>query len=157
MLEGVMKFELRNNKDFFSGLLFTVAGLAAMIVALRDYPLGTSLNMGPGYFPALLGGILAVFGLVIMTRGLIRGEKIAGVWGIRPLILLSLGIVAFGFLIDRFGMVPSLVVLFFISALGGKEFKFKEVLILTVLMIVASWALFIYGLGLPLRLFIWES
>lgn len=152
-----MRVELRNNKDFFAGLLFAVVGLIAVTIALRDYSLGTNLNMGPGYFPALTGGVLTVFGLYIMVRGLIAGEKIAGVWGIRPLILLNLGVIAFGYLIDRFGMVPSLVVLFFISALGGKEFKFKEVLILTVIMTVASWALFIYGLGIPLRLFIWEN
>lgn len=152
-----MKAELRNNKDFFSGLLFIVAGLAAVIIALRDYPLGTSLNMGPGYFPGLTGGVLALFGLYIMVRGLIKGERIVGIWGIRPLILLSLGITAFGFLIDRFGMVPSLLVLFFISALGGKEFRLKEVLILATVMIAACWALFIYGLNLPLRLFIWEN
>jgi hypothetical protein len=152
-----MKVELRNNKDFFAGLLFAFVGLIAVVIALRNYSLGTSLNMGPGYFPTLMGGILTAFGLFIMVRGLIKGEKIAGVWGIRPLILLNLGVIAFGFLIDRFGMAPSLVVLFFISALGGKEFKFKEVLILTVAMTVASWALFIYGLGIPLRLFIWEN
>lgn len=152
-----MKVELRNNKDFFAGLLFMVAGLVAAIVALRNYPLGTSLNMGPGYFPVLMGGVLTAFGLFIMIRGLIKGEKIAGVWGMRPLILLNLGVVVFGFIIDRFGMVPSLVALFFISALGGKEFKFKEVLILTIVMTVASWVIFIYGLNLPYRLFIWES
>jgi hypothetical protein len=156
-LEAVMKVELRNNKDFFSGLLFAAVGLITVIVALRDYPLGTSLNMGPGYFPTLMGGILTIFGLFIMVRGLIRGEKIVGVWGIRPFILLNLGIVAFGFLIDRFGMVPSLVVLFLISALGGKDFRLKEVSILAVVMIVASWAIFIYGLGLPLRLFVWGN
>ncbi|GHU34930.1 hypothetical protein AGMMS50256_29310 [Betaproteobacteria bacterium] len=152
-----MKVELRNNKDFFTGLLFIAVGLTAMVISLSDYPLGTSLNMGPGYFPSLMGGILTAFGLYIMARGLIKGEKIAGAWGIRPLILLNLGVMAFGFLIDRFGLAPSLVVLFFISALGGKEFKFKEVLILTVLMTVASWVLFIYGLGIPLRLFVWEN
>ena len=152
-----MKIELRNNKDFFAGLLFLVVGLVAVFIARRDYPLGTSLNMGAGYFPVLMGSVLAAFGLFIMIRGLIKGEKIAGVWGIRPLILLNLGVLVFGFLIDRFGMIPSLVALFFIAALGGKEFKFKEVLVLTILMSAASWVIFIYGLNLPLRLFIWES
>jgi uncharacterized membrane protein YidH (DUF202 family) len=148
-----MKVELRNNKDFFAGLMFVIVGMVAVVIALKNYSMGTSLNMGPGYFPTLMGGILTAFGLYVMARGLIKGEKVAGVWGIRPLILLSLGIVAFGFLIDHLGMVPALVVLFFISALGGREFKLKEVLILTVVMTVASWAIFIYGLGLPYRMF----
>jgi hypothetical protein len=148
-----MKVELRNNKDFFSGLMFIIVGMVAVVFALKNYPMGTGLNMGPGYFPTLMGGILTAFGLYVMARGLIKGGKVEGVWGIRPLILLNLGIVAFGFLIDGFGMVPALVVLFFISALGGREFKLKEVIILTVVMTAASWAIFIYGLGLPYRMF----
>jgi hypothetical protein len=152
-----MKVELRNNKDFFAGLLFFVVGLTAMIIVLRDYSLGTSLNMGPGYFPSLIGGILIAFGLYIMARGLVVGEKIAGVWGLRPFVLLNFGIVAFGFLMNRFGMVPALVALFFISAFGGKEFRFKDVAILTIVMTAASWALFIWALDMPFRLFIWEN
>jgi uncharacterized membrane protein YidH (DUF202 family) len=148
-----MKVELRNNKDFFAGLMFVIVGMVAVVIALKNYSMGTSLNMGPGYFPTMMGGILIAFGLYVMGCGLIKGEKIEGVWGIRPLVLLSLGILAFGFLIDRFGMVPALVVLFFISALGGQEFKLKEVLILTVVMTMASWVIFIYGLGLPYRMF----
>jgi hypothetical protein len=62
----------------------------------------------------------------------------------------------FGWLMDRIGMIPSLVVLFFVSALAGHEFKFKEVIILSVVMILFAWAVFIYGLGLPYRLFWWD-
>jgi hypothetical protein len=150
-----MKIEFRNNQDFFAGLMFIVIGLLAVVIAQKNYPLGTGLRMGPGYFPVMLGGVLIVFGLYVMVRGLIRGEKIKGIWGIRPLILITLGVVAFGFVMDHLGMVPALFVLFFISALGGHEFKFKEVLILTVVMTVASWVIFIYSLGLPYRLFFW--
>lgn len=150
-----MKTPLRNNQDFLAGLLFSGFGLAAVGIAQKHYPVGTSLSMGPGYFPTALGGLLTAFGLYIMVRGLIAGEKIAGVWGLRPLALVSLGIVAFGFLMDRLGLVPALVALFFISALGGHEFKAKEVALLTVVMTVACWGIFIYGLGLPYRLFTW--
>ena len=150
-----MKIELRNNQDFFAGLMFIVIGLAAVVIAHKSYPVGTSLRMGPGYFPTRLGGIMTAFGLYIMVRGLIKGEKVEGVWGIRPLALVTLGIVAFGFLMDRLAMVPALIALFFISAFGGHQFKFKEVLILAVIMTVASWGIFVYGLGLPYRLFSW--
>ena len=150
-----MKIELRNNKDFFAGLLFIVIGLLAMVMA-QKFPMGTSLRMGPGYFPTVLSGIMLAFGLYIMARGLIKGEKIEGAWGIRPLVLVTLGLVAFGFIMERLGMVLALFALFFISALGGHEFKFKEVLILAVVMTAAAWGIFIYGLGLPYRLFWWS-
>ena len=150
-----MKIELRNNKDFFAGLLFIVIGLLAMVMA-QKFPMGTSLRMGPGYFPTVLSGIMMAFGLYVMVRGLITSDKIEGAWGIRPLVLVTLGLVAFGFIMERLGMVLALFALFFISALGGHEFKFKEVLILAVVMTAAAWGIFIYGLGLPYRLFWWS-
>ena len=41
-----MKLALRNNKDFWAGLMFFGTGVGAMVVA-RQYPSGTALNMGP--------------------------------------------------------------------------------------------------------------
>jgi uncharacterized membrane protein YidH (DUF202 family) len=146
-----MKVEFRNNKDFLAGLIFIIIGLAALVISQKNYPMGTSTRMGPSYFPTVLGGIMAALGLCVMVRGLIKGVKIEGVWGIRPLVLVSLGFVAFGFLIDKLGLAPALFALFFISALGGHQFK--EVLILAIVMTTASWCIFIYGLGLPYRLF----
>ena len=150
-----MRIDLRSNQDFFAGLMFIAFGAGAVIISLENYPVGTSFNMGPGFFPILLGGILICFGVYVMLRGVFSGVKIEGAWGIRPLALITLGIVVFGFLMDRMGMVPALVALFFISALGGHEFKAKEVLILTAVMTAVSWAIFIYGLEMPFRLFVW--
>lgn len=53
-----MNLDLRNNKDFLSGLMFIVTGLGAVFIA-RDYPVGSTLQMGPGYFPIALGGTCA--------------------------------------------------------------------------------------------------
>lgn len=150
-----MKIDLRNNQDFFAGLLFTVIGLLAIFLA-RDYPFGSAMRMGPGYFPIVLGGIMAALGLYVLLRGLIKGTKIEGGWAIKPLVLIVLGVVAFGFIMERLGMVPALITMFFISTLGGHEFKFKEVLILSVAMTVLAWGIFIYGLGLNFRLFWWS-
>jgi len=150
-----VNIDLRSNKDFFAGLLFIAIGVFAMVMA-QNFPMGSAVRMGPGYFPRVLSGIMIAFGLYVMVRGLIKGEKIEGAWGIRPLVLVTLGLVVFGFIMERLGMVPALFALFFISALGGHEFKFKEVLILASVMTVAAWGIFIYGLGLPYRLFWWS-
>jgi hypothetical protein len=151
-----MKGESSKNVDFLAGLIFIILGLVAAITAQKSYPIGTSLNMGPGYFPMALGYILTAFGLYVMVRGLVQGqEKVQGVWGIRPIVMVSLGLAVFGLVMDLLGLVAALFALIFISALGGREFKFKEVLILAVVLSVASWGLFIYALGMPLRLFVW--
>jgi hypothetical protein len=143
-----MKIELRKNKDFWAGILLIAIGAAALFIA-RGYRFGSALRMGPGFFPTILGGVLIVFGLCIMIVGLRSGEKIQGSLSLRALIMLPLSLVLFGILMDLAGFIPALVVLVFVSAASGREFKIVEVLLLTVAMTMASAALFIWGLGLP--------
>jgi hypothetical protein len=143
-----MKLTLRNNKDFWAGLMFAGTGAVAMFIA-RTYPFGTTLRMGPGYFPRVLGGILICFGIYVMLRGLRNNEQIKGNWSIRALIVLPLAVVLFGVVMELVGFIPALAVLILVSAASGREFKFKEVLLLTVFLTVLSVAMFIWGLGLP--------
>jgi hypothetical protein len=143
-----MKMEFLNKKDFWAGIMLTGIGAAAMFIA-RDYRFGSALRMGPGFFPTILGGILIAFGVCIMALGLRSGEKIQDRLSLRALVLLPLSLVLFGLLMEKAGFLPALAALVFGSAASGREFKFLEVLLLTVLLTVASAALFIWGLGLP--------
>lgn len=143
-----MKPELRANKDFWAGMMFMGIGAAAMLMA-RDYRLGSTLRMGPGYFPSVLGGILIVFGIYVMAMGLRRAERIQARCSLRALIMLPLSIVLFGVLMQHAGFVPALVVLVFGSAAAGRGFKFVEVLLLTVVLTGFAVAVFIWGLALP--------
>ena len=64
-----MALQIRRPKDFYSGLIFIVVGLFALVIG-RDYSLGTTTRMGPGYFPALLGWLLTILGAIIALRAL---------------------------------------------------------------------------------------
>ena len=139
---------LLRNKDFWAGLMFIGFGVGAMLVA-RGYRFGSAMRMGPGFFPTLLGGILVAFGVCIMVVGLRRDERIKEHLSIRALVLLPLSLILFGLLVQWAGFVPALVALIFVAAASGKEFRFLEVLMLTGLLVVAAWALFIWGLELP--------
>ena len=146
-----MNTGLAHNKDFLAGLLLLGFGTLGMYLAL-DYPFGSSLRMGPGYFPRVLAGIIIGFGVFVMVRGILSNERVKGVWGVRALLLISLAFILFGWIMDRYGMIPALVVLLLVGARAGHEFKLIEVVILTVLMSVFAVALFVYGLGLPYQL-----
>jgi hypothetical protein len=143
-----MKLEIRSNKDFWAGMMFLGTGAGAMFMA-RHYPFGSTLRMGPGYFPMVLSGILILFGIYITVRGLRRNEKIKGNWSLRALIVLPLSTAVFGVLMNLAGFIPALVALVFTSAAAGREFKLVEVLLLTALLTLLSVAVFIWGLGLP--------
>lgn len=147
-----MRIDLHRNRDFLAGLLFAFIGALAVIVA-RDYPMGTASRMGSGYFPTVLGGILVLFGAWLMVRGMLSGEQVRGDWAWKALAWIALAIVSFGYFMDRFGLVPALVAVFFASAAGGREFRFKEVLALTVVMSLFAVGTFVYALGLPYRFF----
>lgn len=135
-------------KDFWAGMMLIVIGAVVLFIA-RDYKFGSALSMGPGFFPTILGGILIPFGILITVKGLRKSEKIQGNWSLRALILLSLSLVLFGLLMQYIGFIPALAVLILGSAAAGNEFKLVEVLLLTVILIALSVALFVRGLGLP--------
>jgi len=148
-----MQLEFRNNRDFWAGVMLIATGATAVVIA-RNYNFGTSLRMGPGYFPSVLGSGLVLFGLYLIATGLKSNEKIVGGWPLRPLILLPLSLVLFGVLMDRAGFVPALMVLVFGSAAAGSEFKLVEVLLLATGLTAFCTALFIFGLGLPYPLIV---
>lgn len=143
-----MKIAFLRKKDFWAGMMLIGIGAAAMFIA-RDYRFGSALRMGPGFFPAILGGILIVFGVCITAIGLKSDDEIRDKLSFRALILLPLSLVLFGFLMEKAGFLPALAALVFGSAAAGREFKFFEVLLLTALLTVAAVALFVWGLGLP--------
>src|SRR5215831_9872652 len=104
--------KIRAPKDFWSGVMF--CGFAAVaIFAARGYSLGSAGRMGPGYFPLLLAGLLAVLG----------GALIAA------------GVCLFGVLIEPSGLAVSLAVLTLMAALSGGRFRLVETLALAAALI----------------------
>lgn len=144
--------ELMNNKRFLSGVMFLGIGAVAIYMA-QDYPMGSALRMGPGYFPIVLGGIMGLFGIYELILGLMKPDPVKGNWSLRALVILPISAVVFGLLMERAGFVLALIVLVFVAAASSREFKFIEVAISAVLLTAASVGLFIYGLGLPYPLF----
>ncbi len=141
---------IKNPKDFWAGVMFTVVGFAfAIIVKIYDYPMGTGSRMGAGYFPFVLGNILGVMGLVIIGKALVTTgapvDKIA--W--RALIWVLAAVVVFGLTAKFLGLFIAIILLVGISAYGGHEFRPKEVAIAALVLAVGSVAVFVYGLKLP--------
>lgn len=144
-----MKLDWRTNKDLWAGLMYITTGAIGMWIA-KDYPFGSALRMGPGYFPTVLGGLMIAMGCYVLALGLRKDhEKIEGNWSIRALIVLPIAMVVFGFLMEEAGFIPAMLALVPISALAGREFKWLEVVPLTIGLLIACTAGFIWGLGLP--------
>jgi len=150
-----MSLKIKSQEDFWGGLLFIGFGILAIVVA-RDYPMGSTMRMGPGYFPTYIGVILIILGAIISLISFkVHGEAV-GTFAWRPMILLPIGFAAFGWAIDNIGFILALVILIVLSSLAGREFKIKEVIGMCIVLVTGSWALFIYGLELPFPLWWWR-
>ena len=146
-----MNARIRSPRDFFAGAIFLLFGLCAVLVG-RDYPMGTSLHMGSGYFPLVLGALLLMLGAVICIKSLvITGEGIESI-GLRPLLLVLLAIGAFAVSVDIAGLVAATVLMTVIGAAASPESRWREVIVLTIALLALSVGVFAYGLGLPFRL-----
>lgn len=143
---------IKSPKDFWAGLMFIGFGLFFAIWAAKFYQFGMSHSMGPGYFPTVLGGLLALIGLVVLLRSLaIDGGKVP-TFHFRPLLMVLGGCVAYGYLMGPAGLIVATAVLVLVSALGGHEFRLKEVALLSLALIVFSVLVFVEGLALPFPL-----
>jgi hypothetical protein len=190
--------QIRNGKDFWSGLMFAGAGLSFMLVS-QNYPMGSAVRMGPAYFPTMLGGLLTILGAVVFVRAFFsKLEHPLKVFPFRPLLLVAsiviggatyfadswfkgapmaefaltglalalfiaafgpramfvilIAVVIFGYALKPLGLVLAIVLLIVLSALGGHDFRKKEIVILTIGLALFGVLVFVKGLGLPFNL-----
>jgi hypothetical protein len=141
--------KIKSPRDFWAAVMFMGVGLFFLVWALMHYQMGTAVRMGPAYFPALLGGLLAVLGFIVLLGSFaIEGPPVATIH-FRPLVLISAACVVYGYLMKPLGLILATAALVYISAFGGHQFKWREVTILYVALIVFSILVFVKGLTLP--------
>ena len=157
--------QIKSQKDFFAGLVYMGVGIG-FAVGATNYTIGDGARMGPGYFPMMLGIVLAIIGAVVAFKALVvetpDGDPI-GKWAWKPLAFIIAANFLFGILlggvpslgIPAMGMIAAIYVLTIVSAMAGKEFKWSEVLILGTVLAVGSWVAFVWGLKLQFQ--VWPS
>jgi hypothetical protein len=142
----------RGIKDILAGVVFVAFGLA-FAVAATSYELGSTLEMGPGYFPLVLGGILAVLGVVIVVKGYLAGETGAiGPVAWRAAILITGAIVFFGLTVRGLGLVPSIFATAVLSGIAGHRTGLVLPLVIAVGLTIVSVLIFVVALQLRLPL-----
>lgn len=147
--------KITSAENFWAGLMFVGFGILAIVVA-QDYPFGSTMRMGPGYFPIAIGGCLILIGLLVTATGFtVQGEGI-GPFPWRAILFLSVGFASFAWSMNHLGFISALAILILLAALAGREHRWHEVAIEIVVLIAGCWAVFILGLELPYPLFPWD-
>jgi hypothetical protein len=140
---------IRNPKDFWTGAIFMAIGTVAVVVA-RDYPLGTTFKMGPGYFPTVLGALLALVGLVAALRGLLRPGAEVGAFAWREIFLVLAATVLFGLLLRSAGLIVAVLALVLVGAQASRFFRWGAAVVLGAGMAAFCVLVFVKALGMPI-------
>ncbi len=156
---------IKSQKDFLAGLMFTIVGIGFAWGA-TNYTIGEGARMGPGYFPLMLGIVLAVLGLIVTFTALVveteDGDKVGAIaW--KPLVFIIGSNIVFGIClggipklgIPSLGLIVGIYALTFIASMAGDEHKSKEVLVLATVLAVVSYLAFIVLLNLQFP--VWPS
>jgi hypothetical protein len=143
---------IRNPRDFWAGAIYLALAIAVLWIG-RSYTLGSSSRMGPGYFPAALGLLLGLFGLVAIARSFIRAGEPITPFAWRPLLLVLGSVVLFGLLVNGLGALIALPVMIVVAAMASRYSRLDATSAAALVGIVAFCVLvFVKGLGLPLPL-----
>ena len=91
---------IKSQKDFFSGVMFMIVGGGFGWGSYTSYSIGNGARMGPGYFPLLLGVLLAGLGVAVLLTSILAREEQAdhevGSFAWRPLFFILLANLSFG-------------------------------------------------------------
>lgn len=146
----------RNHRDILAGSIFLFFGLGAMGLSL-SYRIGTAAKMGPGYFPLVLGGLLAALGLFVLVRGLSTTEEEAVrlSFRVRPALMVLCSVILFGLLIERLGLLPCTAFLVIMSSMGSDEFRMRQAVLSAGVLTIVVLVVFVYFLKFQIPL--WPS
>ena len=157
--------KIKSQADFFSGVMFTTVG-GAFAIGATTYTVGNGARMGPGYFPLMLGILLAILGAFIMFQAMVvetAGGDPIGKWAWKPLAFVLGANLAFGVLLGglpsiglpAMGMIVAIYALTIISSMAGQQFKLRDVLVLSTILAAGSYVAFIWALKLQIQ--VWPT
>lgn len=141
---------IARSTNFMTGV-FLIALAALVYVEAAALPMGSAVRMGAGYVPRLLSFLLAGFGVAIIGIAFFgEDEQIEG-WSLRPLACVLLVPVVFALTIDRLGLIVAVIACTMLAALGSRESRSVEAMLLSIALAAFTLALFVWSLGIPMR------
>lgn len=134
------------------GALFIVIGAFFLWHSL-DLDIGTSMKMGPGYFPLVVAILLVLFGAIIVFQAFrVTGEALGDIaWRGMAFILPSP--IIFSLTVRGLGFIPAIFLTALFASMASMKMKLPIALIISASVTAFTTLVFVKGLGLPFRLF----
>ena len=149
-------------RDYYAGALCILFGLAVILVA-RSYRVGTMLDMGAGYFPMVLGGLMMFIGALIIGTTIFVGpepedpfdQHMPATPDWRGCVCIGASVVMFIVMANWFGMAAAIFFSVFVAAMGDRSSTFKTASILAAGVTVFGVVLFSHFLKVSMPVFLW--
>lgn len=144
----------RDYTDIIGGLLLIAGGTWFMLYS-TGYSIGSLRRMGPGYFPMVIGGLVLLFGVLVLLPGLFRaGQLPRPEW--RPFLTISASILIFALIVEKFGLIPATVALTLVAAVADDRSRILPTVILAAALSAIAVGVFTQGLGIPIPAIRWS-
>lgn len=145
----------RDWKDIASGAFFLFVGLTYGAITVSSLPIGETFKMGPGYFPLILSGLLALLGLVLAVRGIARNAPtmVLGPISWRAVALISASIALFAGSLRLLGLFPTVFLAVLLSTRAAPETGLMRGVAIALGVAVMTSAIFVLGIRLPIPFF----
>lgn len=149
--------KLAQRRDYYAGALMMVLGAGAALEGSR-YQLGSLTRMGPGFFPTMLGILLAFVGVLIAgTASFAAPAATAEAMPVRPdwrgwLCIIG-GAACFIVLATYAGLAPATFACVFVAALGDRSNSWKQALALAIGITIFGTVLFSFLLHIQIPVF----
>lgn len=140
--------------DTIGGLITVMVGLIASYIS-AGYSMGSTVAIGPGVFPLILGMLLVLLGAGILVSAQGKANEEVPHFNLRAVACVLAGIATFGLLIGTVGLVPAILSCVIFSRLAEPECRIMPLIVLGLSLSALCWLIFVFALGLPLRILEW--
>jgi hypothetical protein len=146
-------------RDFIGGVALVALGTFVAVYAGSHYAVGQASRMGPGYFPVMLGWVLAGLGAIVVLLSFRHTVQVLQPppFRLRALTAVLGGIAIFSLLVDRLGLVPATMSLVFVAALAEPGYRWRRTILLAVALAAIAWIIFTVGLQMQLPAFAFQE
>ena len=142
---------MSERRDLIVGLFFLTFGLLLVGLSLQ-YSAFTFRNLGPGFLPLMYAMGLTLCGGFLTVQGIAMPAVEVEPFKSRGLVFVTLAILFFAGTINNAGLFVAGAGTVLLAAWAGGDFRWKEVTVLTIGILICAYLLFIRGLGLPILL-----
>ncbi|MBV0891075.1 tripartite tricarboxylate transporter TctB family protein [Paracoccus sp. Z118] len=144
----------RDHHDLWGGLTLAAAGLGVAVWSGVHYDFGALRAMGPGFFPTILGALLAVLGLLVAIPAWTRAGVPSPIHWPEALAVLG-AIVLFGFGMHRLGLVLTTALAVLLASWPAERPGWVWRLALCAAVTALVWLVF--GVGLKMSIPLWPQ